>query len=69
MKPVHTDFRPVAKDGYCGITGPGENRFQHLIFRCLERPQYVIDNVTPASRTPDADTQTGKFPAAQGIHD
>jgi len=68
MKPVHTDFCPVAKDGHCSITGSGENRFQHRVFRNTERSQYVIDDITPASRTPDTNAQTGKFPVAQGIH-
>ncbi len=69
MKPVHTGFRPVAKDGNGGITGPGENRVQHPVFLDAEGSQHVLDNIAPASRTPDADAQTGEFPAAQGIHD
>ena len=56
MKPVHTGFCPVAKDGHCGITGSGEHRIQHLFLLRAERSQYVIDDITPASRTPDADT-------------
>jgi len=58
----------MAKDGHCGITGSGENCIQHVNFLAAERSQYVIDDITPASRTPDTDAQTGKLTAAQGIH-
>ena len=69
MKPVHTGSRPVAKNGNGGITGPGENSIQQPVFVGAEGSQNVIDNITPASRTPDADAQAGKRSAAQGIHD
>jgi len=68
MKPVHTDFRPVAKDGHCSITGSGEYRFQRCAFFLAEGTQYMIDDITSTSRTPDADTQAGEIPTAQGIH-
>ena len=68
MKPVHTGSRPVAKNGNDGITGPVENPVQPPCFFGAEGPQYVIDNITPAGRTPDADAQPRECTTAQGIH-